>query len=526
MWQDEFNGDSNRPALSNWSMRTGYGHNGWGNNEWQNYTNSSDNVYIDTTKGELVIAARCPSGSCNSRDGTITSGRIVTQHKFTVKYGRVQARIKVPSGQGTWSAFWMLGDNFDTDGWPRSGEIDIMEMFYKDKHQGANTHTTHAAAHWCADRSDGSCSHTFTTAHSRKFPKPLTDGYHVYEVEWDSRQIRAGIDGEVYYTQNINAETMSEFRNDFFLLLNIAVGGNLGGDELTTDWPQTMHVDWVRAYQLKTQAKKGIYSERGGTATQGYHRIIPSNEWEGNTVTIKTDSSEVTALEGSNVLAADFTNVPEDWSGLAFEFERDDWSNHSTLVFGLNTSSMTGFDDLEVKIEDTRGGEFAESVQLADYMPEMSAGWATYTIPFSDFNGIDFSDVRYLGFNNPHDVNNMLLAGKLFLDDIHVQQVACSTAGSVAFAEASYPASSTSASLTVSDECNANRRAVVLVDNGTETIGVGAPLDAAGEATLEVKFGTTDDNTQTLGVSNGNVLTARYTDANGMKRMASSTITE
>jgi len=253
VWSDEFNKGS-RPDPKKWNLEKGYGHenSGWGNDEWQLYTDSAENSYIKD--GSLVISAQCLSGNCASRDGSVTSARLNTNGKFTVKYGKVQARIKTPAGQGTWSAFWMLGDNFNTDGWPKSGEIDIMEMHYK--HSDVNS--TQAAAHWWDDKADEP-GHTLTFD-SKSFDSPLTDDYHVYEVEWDSNRILGKIDDVIYYIQPIDQESMSEFLNDFFLILNVAVGGTLGGDEMTTSWPQNMYVDWVRVYQKANEAKKRPYS--------------------------------------------------------------------------------------------------------------------------------------------------------------------------------------------------------------------------------------------------------------------------
>ena len=119
VWSDEFDGTSLNS--DNWSMETGYGDNGWGNDEWQLYTNSSSNVSV--AGGNLAINARCANPpSCGKRNGTITSGRINSLNKFAFKYGKVEARIKPPVGDGAWPAFWMLGKNYPSVGWPRSGE--------------------------------------------------------------------------------------------------------------------------------------------------------------------------------------------------------------------------------------------------------------------------------------------------------------------------------------------------------------------------------------------------------------------
>ena len=149
LWSDEFN--QNSSITANWNVETGYGPNnaGWGNDESQLYTGSTDNLKIvadpnDSANGMLSITARCATGVCGKRDGTITSARITTKDKTEFTYGNVQARIKVPDGKSTWPAFWMLGANYPDTAWPASGEIDIMEV-----HQAnSNINTTQFAAHW------------------------------------------------------------------------------------------------------------------------------------------------------------------------------------------------------------------------------------------------------------------------------------------------------------------------------------------------------------------------------------------
>jgi beta-glucanase (GH16 family) len=243
VWSDEF--ETGVIDQDKWTREKGYGHNdsGWGNDEWQLYTDSDVNAYIED--GKLVVSVECASGECGKRDGTFTSARLKTQDKFSFKYGKVQARIKPPKGLGTWAAFWMLGDAITTVGWPKCGEADIMEMHYK----YSNPKTVNAAAHWWDDGLGKENKWTYTYGH-RAFEAPLGDGFHIFEMEWTPEALTAKIDGEPYYSQAIDSATMSEFKEKFFLILNVAVGGNLGGDvPPETEWPQKMYVDWVRVYQ-------------------------------------------------------------------------------------------------------------------------------------------------------------------------------------------------------------------------------------------------------------------------------------
>ena len=270
VWQDEFN-TGETPDPGTWTMETGYGSNGWGNDEWQLYTNDPANVSIVYTdaqnpgNGYLSISARlntalCPAPSvsgCGKRDGSITSGRMVTLPSqpgqgYSFRYGRIQASIKLPVGTGTWPAFWMLGENFPTVGWPKTGEIDIMEMFDRG---GTTNREPHFTIHWCDESLQGGCTpfptgYRFVTSKTN-LGASLGSSFRVYEAEWNANGITWRVDGVQYYSAAIQPATMEEFLAKFFVLLNVAIGGNpfqnIPPD--ATGWPRTMLVDWVRVYQ-------------------------------------------------------------------------------------------------------------------------------------------------------------------------------------------------------------------------------------------------------------------------------------
>jgi len=231
IWREEFI-NTGAPDQSRWNYETGGG--GWGNNELQTYTDSEDNAYVDN--GMLTITALDDGGS-------YTSARITTQNKFDFKYGRIAARIKLPYGQGLWPAFWMLGANFNDVGWPRCGEIDIMEMVGGEN--GDNT--CHATCHWWNDSNETKADF----GESYTLPSGIfADDFHVFSVEWDSQQIRAFVDDIEYYSMDITSADLAEFQNNFFIILNLAVGGDWpGSPDDKTVFPQTMQVDWVRVYQ-------------------------------------------------------------------------------------------------------------------------------------------------------------------------------------------------------------------------------------------------------------------------------------
>lgn len=232
IWSDEFD-YTGYPDASKWNIETGG--NGWGNNELQYYTNSQNNVVVDD--GLLTITAR--EEAAGGRD--YTSARITTQNKFTFKYGRIEARIKLPFGQGLWPAFWMLGSNISSVGWPACGEIDIMEMVGGP----GNDNTTHATLHWDNDGSHAQYGQSYTLPSGI-----LADDFHVFSVEWNTQEIKGFIDDIQYYSVDITPAQLSEFHNNFFIILNVAVGGNWpGSPDETTTFPQTMEIDYVRVFQ-------------------------------------------------------------------------------------------------------------------------------------------------------------------------------------------------------------------------------------------------------------------------------------
>ncbi|MBC8059996.1 MAG: RICIN domain-containing protein [Clostridiaceae bacterium] len=230
VWQDEF---SQPLSSSNWSYDIGTGSSGWGNNELEYYTNRSQNIQV--TNGNLEITALKEAyGGMN-----YTSARIKSKGLKQFTYGKIEARIKLPSGQGIWPAFWMLGSNIDSVGWPKCGEIDIMERVN-------NNAFVNGTVHW---DSNGYASFGRTSG-NLDFSQ-----YHTYTIEWDSKYIRWFVDGAQYNEILIenNTGNTEEFQKPFYLLLNLAVGGNWpGSPDGATPFPAKMYVDYVRVYSAGT----------------------------------------------------------------------------------------------------------------------------------------------------------------------------------------------------------------------------------------------------------------------------------
>lgn len=239
VWSDEFNGtDGSAPDASKWAIQTGG--NGWGNNELEYYTARPQNVQV--SGGNLVITA--VKEDYTGPDGVTqhyTSARIQTKGLFSQTYGRFEARIKIPKGQGMWPAFWMLGTDIDTNPWPACGEIDIMENI------GKEPAILHGSLH-----GPGYAPGNVTAAYMLP-TGALSDDYHLYAVEWEAQQVRFYVDSTLYATftsANLPSGSPWEFNKPFFILLNLAVGGDWPGNpDSTTQFPQQMLVDYVRVYQ-------------------------------------------------------------------------------------------------------------------------------------------------------------------------------------------------------------------------------------------------------------------------------------
>ncbi len=240
-WSDEFNApDGSAIDSSKWVQEVGGG--GWGNDELEYYTARPQNSFIHD--GNLVIQAMEENYTgADKVSRNYTSARLKTQGKFSQMYGRFEARIKIPRGQGIWPAFWMLGDDIDKVQWPTCGEIDIMENI------GKEPYIVHGTIHGPGYSGSGGISAPLGTAVDQKF----ADDFHVYAVEWEPKEIRFYVDEFLYATRtpaDLPKATKWVYDHPFFIILNVAVGGGWPGNpDATTVFPQTMLVDYVRVYK-------------------------------------------------------------------------------------------------------------------------------------------------------------------------------------------------------------------------------------------------------------------------------------
>jgi beta-glucanase (GH16 family) len=241
VWSDEFNtSNGSQPDTSKWVYDTGG--DGWGNHELEYYTNRAQNAQIQN--GNLVITAlqenyKGPDGVTRN----YTSARLKTQGLFAQAYGRFEARIKIPKGQGIWPAFWMLGNDIGTVNWPQCGEIDIMENI------GKEPGMVHGSLHGpSTTASTSDLTSTFALPAGQNF----SDDFHLYAVEWDPTAVRFYVDANLYATMTSSqwpAGGKWVFDHPFFIILNVAVGGDWPGPPDPSIFPQTMLVDYVRVYK-------------------------------------------------------------------------------------------------------------------------------------------------------------------------------------------------------------------------------------------------------------------------------------
>ena len=339
VWSDEFNGTDNSPIdSSKWSAEVGG--NGWGNQELEYYTARLDNAY--QSGGSLVIKAlkeRYTGADNVTRD--YTSARLITKNKFTAKYGRFEARIKIPFGQGMWPAFWMLGDNIDSVGWPTCGEVDIMENI------GKEPSIIHGTIHGPGYSGGNGLGSSYALPNNQRF----ADSFHVFAVEWEPGVVRFYCDGVLYKTRtpaDLPAGTTWVYDHPFFIILNVAVGGGWPGNpDATTVFPQTMLVDYVRVYQRTTPSTKPVVLTEEG-------------------------SNRALALDSATFIASPFrvTNTNN--------FSTD---QHTRLMLLVANIDLLPGDDASVataQAQDSQGGTFPLPVEAVTKVPTFD--WITEVI--------------------------------------------------------------------------------------------------------------------------------------------------
>ena len=322
----------------------------------------------------------------------------------------------------------------------------------------------------------GEEQHCFTQ--SKTFDAPLTDDFHIFALEWTESTIIGKIDGVNYYTLAIDPATMEEFLKDYFMILNVAIGGTLGGTP-NMDWSdpnQTdMLVDWVRVSELVSPASSTLNAETGNDFPNS--GVSTSIDIGGGRTNVDLTSAEVVALVGETSLELEFFKTVEPgasdvktFTGAEYGFARADLTDFNNLYFSVNASQFPNFSGLVVQFSDSRfTGEGAglRTIQLNRFDPvSVQGSWATYMIPFSEFAGVNMDDVAGLGFYNPTDASGALLEGKLYLDGIRFSNEGCSATPGITLNAASYNPASTTASVEVNDICAAGHVGNSYLANG------------------------------------------------------------
>ncbi len=227
VWSDEFNTPGS-PDPTKWGYNIGTGSGGWGNNELEYYTNRTDNAVVSNGTLKIIAKKENYSGS------NYTSARLLTQNLYSFKYGKIEVRAKLPAGLGTWPAIWMLGNNINAVGWPACGEMDIMEA------RGSELNKIYGTLHYPTQ------VNTYGDGSSTLISNATTD-FHRYAAIWTASSIQLLVDDVVYYT--LPNTSSLPFNQNFFIILNVAMGGNFGGSVDPAFTSAQMEIDYVRVYQ-------------------------------------------------------------------------------------------------------------------------------------------------------------------------------------------------------------------------------------------------------------------------------------
>jgi beta-glucanase (GH16 family) len=438
IWRDEFN--QTKLDDEKWSREVGGS--GFGNGELEYYTSGEQNVFIGSKTnaadtGYLVIEARRENYGIAPENRQFTSGRVNTSGKFNFKYGTIEARIKLPNLQnGLWPAFWMLGANYPTDGWPKSGEMDILEAGFKDDWMNnvANK-KNNSTVHWFQDNyqvidpaapGDGWYGNASATG-SITIPGAFTDGYHLFKLVWTPTSITGYVDNVQYYTFNIPAAdvNITEFSsNPFYIIMNLAIGGtNFVGitdpAQITAPLPAQMQIDYIRVY---SNASTTVFSAKDLPRQTGkfgvYTETTPVNASLGTAPTIEVWSNltaaSSTAFEGSNVLS--FTANPGNWFGLGIPTGATNVKNMQNFIDGALHFQMktTSTWPMSIGVISTANGNAQGSTQsktvkldpagTTQYGLVRDGQWHEVVIPFSAFGNIEFRSINnmfYIVGDNP-----------------------------------------------------------------------------------------------------------------------------
>ncbi len=398
VWSDEFNGPvGSAPNPANWTYDTGDG--GWGNSELENYTNSTNNSRIvsdtNATDGSALAIIAIDTQPGNPNYGTVgryTSARLLTSGLQSFQYGYMEARIQMPYGDGIWPAYWMLGNNIGSVGWPACGEMDIMENIGNSADQPLNHSSLHAP-NW-------NPTGTYTLPGGALYH----NAYHTFAALWQPNQIQFYVDGVLFETQNsagaAGAGGTYEFNSSMFFLLNLAVGGSWpGSPDAGTSFPQTMLVDYVRVYQpsagTPTPTPTPVVASTwrvvaGGAQTtdsQGHVWSADENYTGGTSAVVSTNAITGSlpgagdqALYQSQRYGNPFSyvfNVPAGSYQVTLKFAENYWTAAGDRVFNVSINGNTVLTNFD--IFKSAGGE---NIALDEVFNNIAPAGGAITIQF------------------------------------------------------------------------------------------------------------------------------------------------
>jgi beta-glucanase (GH16 family) len=419
VWHDEFN-EGGIDAMK-WVFETGDGTDyglprGWGNNELQIYTSGDDNAKIDRDGDVSALAIT----ALRKGENNYTSAKLTTNGKFSMRFGRIDVRAKMPQGKGLWPAIWMLGENRDLVAWPGCGEIDIMEML------GNDPRKIYATVHYVdGDNRKGEHQGVYTTS-----GVSFSEAYHVFSLEWTPQAMIFMVNGVKYHEVAIE-EDMKEFLRSFYLIFNVAVGGYWPGyPDSSTSFPQSMYIDYVRVFAREgfTPPSAPVLNVEEETLGQilepniARHAIKEGFNDLGNLEVISYGgggepliSTSDTAIDGELSLVFDYQGG--NWGGAYLLMEQPRNISHYThLVFSLN--KPVNLVDAEIKLESSTT---QKAIFLKNYTgTAQSNGFVEYVIPLSDFAGLDLIQLKIpFAIWNPVDANGGFVSGRVLIDQIH-----------------------------------------------------------------------------------------------------------
>ncbi|NLG84818.1 MAG: family 16 glycosylhydrolase [Firmicutes bacterium] len=440
VWSEEFNGPEVNREI--WNFEIGNGHAngipGWGNNELEYYTDGENASIVD---GNLAIEARKETRTDQYGTYDYTSSRMTTKGKFEVKHGRIEVRAKLPEGKGIWPAIWMLGNDIGEVGWPACGEIDIMELV------GHLPSTVYGTAHGPG----GSVGSGYNLPAGK-----FSDDFHIFAIEWDADEIEWYVDGRLYHVLNKYEYGASSwvFDHPFFLILNVAVGGNWpGAPDETTVFPQRMIVDYIRVYRDTNPASidgQEVWDcdyeltwtppsppPSGGLVTgdedpeyyfvaEDPGKIDITIDWDNNAhngtimpdtwgsgTALNTSAAylskpcwEMTAGNGWGISAAVLAMMGDIYDTNKLAPFPADVSTYDSLEFVLATTG--DFSDVKVKLAGVE-----KEISIAAYMTLTSTEWQTVSVPLSTFGAVDLAkttQIAIFGLGGASGVSKLYVA--------------------------------------------------------------------------------------------------------------------